>query len=293
MASSRRPPSYHQGFARSAGESAYPNGWDGLVGAWVPALGPTGATLRDRSVFKNDGTLTNMDPATDWLIGGNPHLPGYALDFDGINDGVVIGNVPRLAMTGSMTLLAWVKLDTLTGTINIIAYGTTDETEETNFLWALSLDGDTLRAFWEHGAGVNELTLSTSVSGITIGEWNRLGLVRTTGATSSLKFFINGRQNGNTISGITNPSGGTVAGAAIGQPGLASTQRLDGQVNEVLIYGRPFSDAEMQLDFERPLRFLAQRRRVFGFVAPVGGPSIVPPRSLPRGVMRATTRGIA
>lgn len=35
------PPSYANGFARCAAESAYPELWSGIIGAWVPALGNT------------------------------------------------------------------------------------------------------------------------------------------------------------------------------------------------------------------------------------------------------------
>jgi hypothetical protein len=56
--------------------------WDGLVGLWAPALGPTGNALFDLSGRNNHGTLTNMDPATDWVA--SPY--GWVLDFDGGND---------------------------------------------------------------------------------------------------------------------------------------------------------------------------------------------------------------
>jgi len=75
----RSRPSYTQGFARSAAESAYPNLWNGLVGAWIPPLGPTGLTVRDVSGWGNQGTLTDMDPATAWA----KTEKGWALDFDG------------------------------------------------------------------------------------------------------------------------------------------------------------------------------------------------------------------
>ena len=60
-------------------ESTVPQLWDGVVGAWCPSLGPTGSRLHDFSRFNNWGTLTNMDPATDWVVDGGQ----YALDFDG------------------------------------------------------------------------------------------------------------------------------------------------------------------------------------------------------------------
>ena len=81
-------PTYQSGFyAPGRGVPKYPELWKGCVGAWAPCLGPTGLTLRDWSRVRNDGTLTSMDPATDWAIGGGK----YALDFDGVNDCVLCG----------------------------------------------------------------------------------------------------------------------------------------------------------------------------------------------------------
>ena len=92
------PPSYASGYAKSASESANPNLWDGLVGAWMPSLGVTGDTLRDVSGNGSHGTLTNMDAATDWVATSK----GLALDFDGVNDYVesqdpidAMGSSPR------------------------------------------------------------------------------------------------------------------------------------------------------------------------------------------------------
>ena len=97
-------PSYHQGYARNASESENPGSWLGLVGAWAPALGPTGSTLRDVSGNNNHGTLTDMDPATDWVISGNPRLPGWALDFDGSNDYI---DIPSFNVA-NITIEAWI-----------------------------------------------------------------------------------------------------------------------------------------------------------------------------------------
>lgn len=72
-------PSWTNGFARSAGESAYPELWKGLVGAWVPALGPTGLTLHDFSSYKNNAILSGIIPSVDWL---SCQL-GYAIYFNG------------------------------------------------------------------------------------------------------------------------------------------------------------------------------------------------------------------
>ena len=71
-------PSFSTGYAKNASESANPNLWKGLVGAWMPSFGVTGNTLKDVSGNGNDGTLTNMDAATDWVATSK----GLAINFD-------------------------------------------------------------------------------------------------------------------------------------------------------------------------------------------------------------------
>ena len=62
--------------------------WNGLIGAWTGLQGG-GGTLYDLSGLDNHGTLTNMDPATDWVATEK----GWGLDFDGDDDHIVIGQV--------------------------------------------------------------------------------------------------------------------------------------------------------------------------------------------------------
>ena len=69
-------------------ESTVPRLWDGVIGAWCPSLGPTGSRFHDFSRYGNWGTLTNMDPPTDWVVDGGQ----YSLDFDNTNDYVDLGS---------------------------------------------------------------------------------------------------------------------------------------------------------------------------------------------------------
>ena len=89
-------PSYATRYAKNASQSAHPNLWDGLVGAWMPSLGVTGETLRDVSGNDNHGTLTNMDAATDWVatskgkalyFDNNVHKVDYNTNFEPAFDG--------------------------------------------------------------------------------------------------------------------------------------------------------------------------------------------------------------
>lgn len=89
----------------------------GLVGAWCPSLGPSGNTLLDRSGYGNHGTLTNMDAGTDWV--GSRY--GWALDFDGSNDRIDLGQMQPISTTGAFTLSAWINVRAFSNNFPAIA----------------------------------------------------------------------------------------------------------------------------------------------------------------------------
>ena len=81
------------------------------VAAWIPSLDTAGngtTTLTDL-VGTDNGTLTNMDAATDWVAdtdaGGQ-----WALDFDGVNDHVTTGY--DASGTTALSVSFWAKQDT-------------------------------------------------------------------------------------------------------------------------------------------------------------------------------------
>ena len=82
----------------------------GLVGHWTFDDG-AGTTAADSSGNGHDGTLTNMDAATDWTTG----IVGGALEFDGSNDSVDLGRPAELEALQGLTLSAWIYNETNTG----------------------------------------------------------------------------------------------------------------------------------------------------------------------------------
>jgi hypothetical protein len=78
----------------------------GLVGYWSFEDG-SGSTATDFSGSGNDGTLTNMDPATDWVSGKR----GSALTFDGSNNEYVeiTNSFSNWYNDNPVSAFAWVK----------------------------------------------------------------------------------------------------------------------------------------------------------------------------------------
>ena len=131
--------------------SAYPQLWRGCVGAWCPSLGPSGSRLHDYSRRNNWGTLTNMDPATDWVVSGG----AYALDFDGSNDQVV-ANLVLSGRSTQITASCWANLSSTSLRGAFMRVGATGSQG------SLSDDGFSL--------GVGDISLDTNGNNI-IGEW--------------------------------------------------------------------------------------------------------------------------
>jgi hypothetical protein len=75
---------------------------DPLVHWWK--FDETSGTTAHDSVSNKDGTLTNMDPLTDWVAG---KIDG-ALDFDGTDDHVALDAIDALK-SGAVTVSAWIK----------------------------------------------------------------------------------------------------------------------------------------------------------------------------------------
>jgi hypothetical protein len=86
------------------------------VAAWIPSLDTAGngtTTLTDL-VGSNNGTLTNMDAATDWVA--DTDSGGVrALACDGVNDFINCGTNSIFNLPGNMGFSCWVKPTRVTG----------------------------------------------------------------------------------------------------------------------------------------------------------------------------------
>lgn len=153
-------------------ESAFPELWDGVVGAWAPGLGPTGSRLHDMSRRSNWGTLTNMDNATDWVIDGGQ----YALDLDGTNDRI---NVGEITLPAAKTFSLWLRLRAFNSVILSVGRNTSA------FGYFCYLESGTI-----YNRSQNTI-FSGSYTGITTNTWSHLVLASD---GTNYTVFINGVQ---------------------------------------------------------------------------------------------------
>lgn len=252
-------PSYAQGFARCRGESAHPGFWDGLIGQWMASLGATGGALFDWSGHGSGGTLTNMDPDTDWVAGRY----GWALDFDGVNDYVDCGSAaildePSYQFTGE----AWVYFR------GGEAFPRLYDKYPAPSMYVRQTDG-TRYLGWYGVIGGNPLDASLNEAvALTPGAWNHCVLTYQSG--EGVKWYLGGRHRAtnNTYSGALATTGTTLK---LGNRG-ALDRTLDGGLSIVRWWSRALSAAEIAQLCCDPFAPLRIRRQIRGIVPAVGGP---------------------
>jgi hypothetical protein len=226
-------------------ESACPELWDGVVGAWCPSLGPTGLRLHDHSRFVNWGTLSNMDPATDWVVSGGQ----YSLDFDGTNDRVTTSSEAESLYdfsdaTSKFTISLWAQDRSSTArSSTVLAKGT-----------GASADGGWYIDLGQDSNGTDATQGSAAVY-FGSGRWTgvnfswaanviqHLAIVvdMTLSGTGRVEAYVNGAKTGTKFSQLP-----LTAIAANNNPitiGNTTTNNLpfDGQVDDIRIYNRALS----------------------------------------------------
>lgn len=230
------------------GSNAFASLRQGLVGAWCPSLpnGGSGNTLPDVSGYGNHGTLTNMS-SDDWVSSQY----GRALDFDGVNDWVLMQGTQNAYNVGSgdFALFTWFR-STAAGTQSIFLL---DNNSTGNGLILFAF-GNILRT-WVAGVRTDSTTV------INDGAWKHVGMVRRSGTVTQ---YING------IAGNTFTSAGSALTGQTPRIGSydGSNFMLTGQVDDARFYSRALTEPEIRLLASRPgigLRQESHRQTFYQF----------------------------
>ena len=130
---------------------------------------------------------------------------------------ISVNNNADFLLTGNMTIMAWIR-PTLTANNNkyIVACGAggTSEVQANNILWSLVWNtSNQFGMHWEQGAGVDVTAFSTTAPLIVKNEDPiHIAVVRSiNGAQRDVKFFLNGVDLAEDVTGLTAPDGGASA----------------------------------------------------------------------------------
>ncbi len=202
----------------------------GLVGYWNMDDG-TSTTAGDFSGRGNTGTLTGFaltGATSNWVTGKR----GKALDFDGSNDYVTVGNGSSLDITNAITISAWVKLDSkASGSHRFVV-----KNNAYYFDWDED-DGYFYFRFYDSGSSL--ITTRYASSNFSTGTWYYLA---GTYDRTTARYYVNGAQVHTQAStnAIASNSNNVNFGANAG------SQPFPGTLDDVRIYNRALSAAEVQ-----------------------------------------------
>jgi hypothetical protein len=215
----------------SVSDAADPN----LVGWWK--LDETsGLTAVDSSVLGNDGTLPNM-AGNEWTNG----IVGGALEFDGTDDYVSVPNSSSLQLTSALTMAGWIKADSWGSGTDVDIIARKGEDNPNNYQLSIADGLATLYLDDGDGSGYRGDTL------LNTGQWYH---VAATWDGTTARVYVDGvldndppDLHGNNISTDTR---------AFYIGGRSGADLLDGILDDIRIYNRALSEAEIKNFVTRP-----------------------------------------
>lgn len=196
----------------------------------------------DSSVYGNHGTLTAMDPSTDWSW--IPTLNRFALDFDATDDYVNCGSTPITDDIRPLTVSAWVKARSRgeSSCGHIVSKGGL-------FLsgsWVFCVYYGGLRLLVEAGTDLyHNVSIDFDISANQI--WKHVLITWTGGTTAAtdIQLYVN-----SIVISPTQLQDGVslVSDAALNLSigGKAGAYTFDGQISDPMIWNRILSSSEIQ-----------------------------------------------
>ena len=218
---------------------------DGLVAQWHFDEG-SGNQVRDSSGNGNNGTLNigGDNVNSKWVDGKR----GTALNLDGVNDYVNVGNSPNLRVN-NLTAEAWIKWKSFdTDTPGIMGQcGSVG-----NYGWVLWLNSETHKIrTWISTDGTTTTEIGSTSPALELGRWYHVAM---TYDGDTIRLFIDG-----VLEDSSTSLGGNIYASTtdleIGH--TLTSEHFSGIIDEVSIHDRALSQMEIATRFSR-LRFVEQ-----------------------------------
>jgi hypothetical protein len=212
----------------------------GLVAHWALDEGQPGSTVVDSSGFGNQGTPSANPPIPSTDVPPVHYYNPLSLAFNGQDQWIDLGNPAILNLGGPISMAAWVRTTNIDDYHGVVSHG---YRWDPNYNLSLRIFLKQYQfTYWD---SVDHMA-TVPVPAEDLGAWVHLcGVFDGT----SYRVYRNGALAGSTSS-MTSPVAASSAIWAIGarapQPPGDASDFLQGQIDDVRIYGRALSDAEVE-----------------------------------------------
>lgn len=212
----------------------------GLVSWWLNVPGMRGGSKWPDLCNRNHGTLTNMDPGTDW-VGALGRPGGFgAVDCDGSNDNIPTGAGTNFFPSGSTaaTISAWLRPASLASERRAVNF---TNSFSSRFGIAIGRTANKFSFLYRNSAPtLVELATAGTYS---TSEWR---LVTCTGAQSDAKIYIDGVQSASATDLSASDTMGAVGSAVMNLVSFeGSSSYYSGAIDDARVWTRVLSASEV------------------------------------------------
>ena len=206
----------------------------------------SGSTTADASGNGNTGILTN---GAVFVAGKN----GNAVRLDGVNDHVNLGNPASLQLIGSMTISAWINAASFPfDDAAVVSSMASNETS--GFQLDTTVDTGPRRIGFKLVSSTGGFIGRYGATALQLSQWYHIAGVYAA-ASQTVVVYLNGQLDNGTLVGTVGAAQRNSSLAVnIGQrPAWPGTYNFAGRIDDVRIYNRALTQAEIQADMNTPV----------------------------------------
>lgn len=183
------------------------------------------------------GSNTGSDTTISYSSANGKY--GQGANFNGTSSGIAVADAVSLRLTGSFTIMAWVKPNDSTPNRTMVVFEKGDQNADANLDYGLLLINRQVYGSVDNGTSSFVKQGTTTMSD---NAWHHVAMVFT--ATSKIEVFLDGVSDGSNTTSPVAPQSTTHA-CAIGKDGTASNRFFRDNIDDLAIFNRVLTSAEI------------------------------------------------
>ncbi len=251
-------PGWRSAYARDPSESRFPSLWEGLMGLWVPAMGPTGTKWVDVSGKKNNFIFGASLTGADWAVNAQgPYTQFNRVDSDYVDSERIIDFSGLVGMT-AIWRFEWTGAATAEHIL-----GDCKQVDNLSAGWVVRLEPATDRAeVFVSIAGDTFISANLFAGDFTANVPHHFVLRLNT--LDGLRGILDGVVSPSTAMPAPLHPTATTLNLRVGGAPTGNIDLLEGKVHSFALYNRSLTLPELYEDYKHPYAPLLLKSDIFG-----------------------------